>query len=125
MERKSSQLMAMVGGHPALVHTALYYLSRGEITLGQLLETAPTVTGIYNHHLQKHWVILQEQPELVSALHALMSPTESIRLDCITFHKLSSLGLIKQSGDQVIPSCELYRHYFNNQYRGACEQYQL
>jgi len=31
-------LMDMVGGHPALVHLALYHLSRGDQTLAQLLE---------------------------------------------------------------------------------------
>ncbi len=108
----ASQLMDIVGGHPALVHTALYHLSRGEVTLAQLLKTAPTATGIYHHHLQRHWVTLQEQPELVNALHAVISATEPIRLDCILSYKLSSLGLIVQSGDKVIPSCELYRHYF-------------
>ncbi len=30
----------------------------------QLLETAPTATGIYSHHLQRHWTTLQKQPEL-------------------------------------------------------------
>ena len=109
---EARQLMDMVGGHPALVHIALYYLSRGEITLAQLLETAPTVTGIYNHHLQRHWVTLYEQPELASALHAVICAIEPIRLDCILAYKLSSLGLIKQSGDKATLSCELYHQHF-------------
>jgi hypothetical protein len=108
------QLMDMVGGHPALVHTALYYLSQEEMTLVQLLETAPTATGIYSHHLQRHWVALQEQPELANALNAVIGATEPIRLDCILSYKLSSLGLIEQSGDTVIASCELYQHYFKS-----------
>ncbi|MHC5721883.1 MAG: AAA-like domain-containing protein, partial [Nostoc sp.] len=32
----AKQLMAMVGGHPALVNLALYHLSRNEVTLSQL-----------------------------------------------------------------------------------------
>lgn len=109
---EARQLMSLVGGHPALVHIAIYHLSQGEITLMQLLETAITATGIYNHHLQRHWLTLQEQPELVSALQAVISATEPIRLDGVTFHKLSSLGLIKQSGDKAIAGCELYWRYF-------------
>ncbi|MEQ8467128.1 AAA-like domain-containing protein [Coleofasciculus sp. E1-EBD-02] len=38
---------------------ALYHLSRGEITLSQLLDTAATATGIYHHHLQRHWATLE------------------------------------------------------------------
>jgi hypothetical protein len=104
--------MAMVGGHPALVNIALYHLSRGEVTLAQLLETAPTSTGIYSHHLQRHWTTLQEQPELAIALHTVTSANEPVQLEPIMAYKLSSMGLIKQSGDKAIPGCELYRQYF-------------
>ncbi len=109
---EARQLMDMVGGHPALVNIALYHLSRSEITLEQLLETAPTSTGIFAHHLQRHRIILKEQLELADALHAVMSTTEPIKLEPIFAYKLSSMGLIKQSRDKAMPSCELYRQYF-------------
>jgi hypothetical protein len=109
------QLMAMVGGHPALVHLALYHLSRREITLSQLLETAPTTTGIYSHHLQRHWATLQKQSELAQALDTVVNATEPVSLDPILTHKLSSMGLIKLSGVQAIADCELYRRYFRKQ----------
>jgi hypothetical protein len=76
------------------------------------LETAPTTTGIYKHHLQRHCVTLQKQPELVSALHAVISAIEPVQLDWILAYKLSSLGLVEQLGDRAIPSCELYQKYF-------------
>ncbi|NEP00707.1 MAG: serine/threonine protein kinase [Symploca sp. SIO2E9] len=106
------QLMAMVGGHPALVHLALYHLSRGEITMSQLLATAPSATGIYAHHLQRHWATLEKQPELAQALDTVLHATEPVPLDPTLTHKLSSMGLIKLSGSQAIASCELYRQYF-------------
>ncbi|NET06811.1 MAG: serine/threonine protein kinase [Merismopedia sp. SIO2A8] len=106
------QLMAMVGGHPALVHLALYHLSRREITLSQLLDTAPTATGIYAYHLQRHWVTLETQPELARALDTVLNATEPVPLDPTLTHKLSSMGLIKLSGTQAIAGCELYRRYF-------------
>jgi transcriptional regulator with XRE-family HTH domain len=108
------QLMDIVGGHPALVHIALYHLSRGDVTLAQLLETAPTSTGIYSHHLQRHWVTLQEQPELAQTLDNIISATEPISLAPVLAYKLSSLGLIERSGDKVLPSCELYKQYFKD-----------
>jgi transcriptional regulator with XRE-family HTH domain len=106
------QLMDMVMGHPALVHTAIYHLSRGDITLLQLLETAPTATGIYQHHLQRHRVTLAEQPELAQALDLIISSTEPMSLNPIVAHKLSSLGLIERFEDKAILGCELYRQAF-------------
>jgi transcriptional regulator with XRE-family HTH domain len=113
-EVQARQLMAMVGGHPALVNVALYHLSRGDISLSELLETAPTATGIYHHHLQRHWVALAQQPELAQALDLVMSATKPIALAPILAYKLSSLGLIDRAGDEAIPGCELYRQAFKS-----------
>lgn len=109
---EARQLMDVVGGHPALVHTAIYHLSHQQVTLAQLLETASTATGIYDHHLQRHWVTLEGQPELAQALDTVMSATKPILLAPVLAYKLSSLGLIQRSGDKVIPGCELYRQAF-------------
>ncbi|MEH2431353.1 MAG: AAA-like domain-containing protein, partial [Nostoc sp.] len=106
------QLMAMVGGHPALVDLALYHLSRKELTLSQLLETAPTASKIYSNHLQRHWATLQKQPELAQAFDNVLNANEAILLDPILTHKLSSMGLIKLSGSEAMASCELYRRFF-------------
>ncbi len=109
------QLMNMVAGHPSLVHIALYHLSREEITMAQLLKTASTPTGIYNAHLQRHWVTLKEQPELAQALTAVMSATESITIAPLIAYRLSRLGLIKQSEGKIMSGCELYRQAFGAQ----------
>ncbi len=111
-DTKGRQLMSIVGGHPALVNLALYHLSRQEITMPQLLETAPTAMGIYAHHLQRHWATLEKQPELAQALDAVFNATEPITLDRILAYKLSSMGVIKQLGNKAIAGCELYRRYF-------------
>ena len=110
--QSAEQLMELVGGHPALVSLALYHLSRGELTLAQLLKTAPTASGIYAHHLQRHRVTLDAQPELASALNAVLSATEPVNIEPLLAYKLNSMGLIKQSGDQAMPSCELYRQSY-------------
>ncbi len=115
-EEEAKQLINLVGGHPALVHIALYHLNRGDITLAQLLETAWTSNGIYQNHLQRHWATLQEQPELALALEQIMTATEPVHLDPTLAYKLSSMGLIQASSDKAIPSCELYRRYFNYQF---------
>jgi DNA-binding Xre family transcriptional regulator len=107
------QLMEMVDGHPALVQIAFYHLSRGEMTLEHLLKTSATNVGIYTHHLQRHWLVLQQQPQLTTMLKRVMDATEAISLDDnILIHKLSSMGLIKYSGNKAMPSCELYRQSY-------------
>jgi len=108
------QLMDMIDGHPALVQIALYYLSRGEMTLEHLLETAATNVGIYTYHLQRHWLYLKEYPELLMALHSVLPGIERVDLEPIFAHKLISLGLIKQLESNFVSSCELYRQFFLN-----------
>ncbi|BAZ50694.1 hypothetical protein NIES4103_33110 [Nostoc sp. NIES-4103] len=110
--QEATELMAMVEGHPALVHMAIYHLSRGEITFAQFLDTAATSSGIYSHHLQRHQATLQEQPELTKALNLVINAQQPISLDPSMTYKLSSMGLIKQLKDKVIPSCKLYQQYF-------------
>jgi hypothetical protein len=113
-QEPAQKLMDLVGGHPALVQIALYHLSRGEITLNQLLETAATATSIYSHHLQRHRVALEAQPELATSLNTVINAIEPVQLEPILAYKLSSMGLIQQSGDKVTLSYELYRQYFAN-----------
>ncbi|WYL96801.1 MAG: AAA-like domain-containing protein [Gloeotrichia echinulata IR180] len=110
--QEATQLMTLVEGHPALVHMAIYHLSRGEITFAQFLDTAATSSGIYSSHLQRYQVILQEQPELAKALDTVINAPEPISLDSLMTYKLSRMGLIKQLRHKVIPTCELYRQYF-------------
>ncbi|WP_310488289.1 AAA-like domain-containing protein [Chamaesiphon sp. VAR_69_metabat_338] len=108
----AGQLRDLVGGHPALVNLALYHLSREDLTLAQLLKTAPTASGIYHHHLQRHWVSLEAQPELLLALNAVMNATEPVDLEPIVAYKLSSMGSVRLLDDKAIPACELYRLFF-------------
>ena len=103
------QLMSMVEGHPALIHLALYHLSQEDLTLSQLLKTAHTSSGIYAHHLQRHYATLAEQPELVKALDSIFNGKEPVSLNPILAYKLSSMGIIKQSNDKAIVGCQLYR----------------
>jgi DNA-binding Xre family transcriptional regulator len=108
----TQQLMQKIEGHPALVNIALYHLSRGEVTLSQLLDNAATPTGIYHDRLQRYWATLAEQPELAQALETVMNAPEPISLAPILAYKLSSLGLIERVGEKAVPSCELYRQAF-------------
>lgn len=113
--KKLASLVAMIGGHPYLVRLALYHLVRQEVTLEELLETAPTIAGIYSNYLRHHLANLQTHPELKTALKKVVTSKESVQLEAIAAYKLESMGLVKLEGNQAIPSCELYRLYFREQ----------
>ncbi|NER50545.1 MAG: DNA-binding protein [Symploca sp. SIO1A3] len=107
------QLMKVVGGHPYLVQQALFHLRiRQDTTLEQLLKDAATEAGIYSTFLRENLLELQEQPELAQALKKVVTSTSPVRLETHTGHKLHSMGLVDRLGNEVMPSCDLYRLYF-------------
>ncbi|MGK7940332.1 MAG: AAA-like domain-containing protein [Crocosphaera sp.] len=109
-----NNLMKMVGGHPYLIRLAFYHLYQDEITIKQLLEEAPTPTGIYHHHLQNHLITLQNNPDLASAFAKVIKAKNPIQLETIIAYKLASMGLVKLQGKDVFPSCQLYCLYFSS-----------
>jgi hypothetical protein len=107
--------MSLVGGHPALIRIALYYLCSQEISLEELLYEAIANGGIYRHHLWQHWIKLQENSSLAITYAGLVTPKQSLTLDPIEIYQLDSLGLIRFDGDRIKARCELYRAYFEKQ----------
>ncbi|HEY9850701.1 MAG TPA: AAA-like domain-containing protein [Leptolyngbyaceae cyanobacterium] len=112
---EAQKLMEIVGGHPYLVSIALYHLCQGEITLDELLRTAPTQAGIYRDYLRSHLAMLRDEPALTSAFQQVVSQDGSVPLEAIAAYKLESMGLIQLEGNLAKLSCELYRLYFREQ----------
>ena len=111
-EKDTKLLMDMTGGHPALVHLALYYLSQEKLRLMQLLQNSPTSTGIYGSHLYRYQMRLQSNPELATALKTVINSTEPVLLNPILALKLSNMGLIRLNQNKAVISCQLYQDYF-------------
>ena len=132
------QLMAMVGGHPYLVQLAFYHLVSistpslyltstsvpppeydchlsPQAQFEQLLQQAPTNVGIYKDHLRRLLLSLENNPELKAAFEQVIQQKGSSKIDSTLAYKLDSMGLIIFNGDQLEPSCELYRRYFQEQ----------
>ncbi|MHC5771054.1 MAG: AAA-like domain-containing protein, partial [Nostoc sp.] len=110
---QAQQLMAMVGGHPCLVQSALFYLAaHPEVTVEKFLQSASTDAGIYGRHLRPLLVTLKDQPDLAAAFKQVITTNEPVQLGVIQGYKLHSMGLIKWQDNQVIPRCELYKLYF-------------
>lgn len=111
-ENQLKPLMAMLGGHPFLVRLAFYRIVAEETTLEQLLQTAPTESGIFIDHLRRHLISLQQNPELVAAFKKVVSTQESVQLEPIQVYQLQRMGLVQLDGNKVMPRCNLYRQYF-------------
>lgn len=109
-----SKLMELLAGHPFLIQQALYCLARQDLTLENLIQTAATDAGIYRNHLHRHLRSLQEYPQLSAAYAQVIKSSIPVELDQVLSFKLHSMGLVALKGNQIIPSCELYRQYFSN-----------
>lgn len=106
------QLMAMVGGHPYLVQLALDCIRSHDITLEQLLLSSPKEAGIYSDYLRRHLGNLQQHPELAAAFNEVVRANSWVTIKSDQLFKLYSMGLVKLSGNEVMPRCDLYRQYF-------------
>ena len=109
-----NQLMGMIDGHPYLVRTALYHIATSDLTLKQFLEIAPTEEGLYEDHLYRHLLILEENKQLKSAMLKLVNSDDAVTLEPTYAFKLKSMGLAESKGNKVIPLCNLYRIYFSD-----------
>ena len=113
-ESQQQQLINLVEGHPYLLRSALYQLARGRITLSQLLVEAPTEGGLFNDHLRRHLLNLEENAELMGAFQQVISANKPVQIGSTEAFKLSSMGLVKYRGNEVVPLCDLYRQYFQH-----------
>jgi hypothetical protein len=109
------ELMQMVGGHPDMVQQALYYLkNHPEMTLEELLETAPTEEGIYRHRLREHLLNLQKHSDLAEAMKKVAIAMENVRLSPMEIWNLQRMGLVKLQGNEVKSRCNLYSLYLGD-----------
>lgn len=113
------QLWTMMGGHPYLVHLAMYHIAHKHITLKQLLQTATTEAGLYSDYLRRHLWNLEQHPELAVALCEVVNTNSSVKLQLALAFKLYSMGLVEMEGNNVKPRCNLYRQYFRDRLRGG------
>ncbi len=111
------ELMVMVGGHPFLIRVALYHTARQYISFRQLLNDAPTEAGVYSKHLRKFFDCLKNY-NLLAAMQEVVATDNPVRLPVKEAYQLDSIGLISRQGNDVIPSCNLYRLYFRDRLGG-------
>jgi hypothetical protein len=105
-------LVQVVSCRPGLVRLALYALAQDDLSLEQLIEAAPTQSGIYSDHLRELLAALYPHPDLQAAFRYVIESATPVALEPIAAYRLESLGLITLSKNLATPSCELYRQYF-------------
>jgi hypothetical protein len=115
-ESQVTALMRLLGGHPYLLRVALYQLARQRITFEQLAREAPTEGGLYGEHLRRHLLNLESEQGhgLPAAMQQVMRSDQPVQIGTTEAFKLASMGLVKYSGNAVVPLCELYRQYFSD-----------
>ncbi|RUT03986.1 hypothetical protein DSM106972_049000 [Dulcicalothrix desertica PCC 7102] len=110
------QLMAMVGGHPYLVAKAIQTIARQDMSLENLLVSAPTASGIYRNHLERHWRYLQSNSTLVTAFKTILladNPVEfNSNLNLEDAVKLYDFGLVQLQTNSAAPRYHIYCLYF-------------
>ncbi|MBD2580067.1 AAA-like domain-containing protein [Oscillatoria sp. FACHB-1406] len=110
-ESEAKKLMAVVGGQPYLIGMALYHLVTSSVSLDEILEKAHDIAGIYSSYLRERLVLLQEHPELATALKKVVRAEGGVKLDPLLAYKLEQMGLVKLEGDSITLSCNLYRKF--------------
>jgi hypothetical protein len=105
-------LMDLIGGHPYLARLAFYNLAKYNLTLDELVEEAPTETGIYRDILRYYLATFYQNTTLAQAFKKVINSDRPIQLESITAYQLESLGLINLKGNEAFLSCQLYRLYF-------------
>lgn len=119
-------LLKLVGGYPLLLNKAFENLKYyKQTTLDQLLEQAPTYSGIYSEELLNLLKKLEQHPELATAMKKVVdaeTDSVSMQLKPEQVSQLKCMGLVHVVGNNVKPSCELYRLYFREHLYGASNE---
>ena len=103
-------LRALVGGHPFLIHSALYQVATGKITVDTLLAQATKDHGPFDDHLSFYLRRVLQSVELKDALAQICQ--RHTYEENQTFHRLKGAGLIKREGSSVVLRNRLYTIYF-------------
>ncbi len=109
-------LMRLLNGHPYLVRKALYLVASGQITTTELFKGASNTRGPFGDHLRRLVSLLHHKQELKQTL--LQVIRENKCEDEHRFWQLRGAGLVRSSGQTVMPRCQLYADYFREHLHG-------
>lgn len=112
-----TELMGLVGGHPKLLSDAFSQLTTSGCRLEELLAHA-LLDGPDNpfaSHLEHQLRLLRRDPALGKAMQQVLRSQRCS--ENAAYIQLNKAGLIYRKGQQVLPRCRLYAHYFGEHLR--------
>jgi hypothetical protein len=102
--------MDLLGGHPFLMHQALYTVIHQKLTWAELARAAITDNGPFGEHLQLYRDELKNHAELVKPLRQVIGHRSSP--DHNALYRLVAAGLVKEEAGAYRCRCKLYEMYF-------------
>lgn len=107
---EQEQILKLLHGHPYLTRRALYLISSQSVSTADLFRNASADNGPFGDHLRYHLFRLHDKPELKQELLRVIR-TNTVSDEKICWRLLGA-GLVRRSGNKVVPRCELYASYF-------------
>ncbi|MDJ0695390.1 AAA-like domain-containing protein [Mastigocoleus sp. MO_188.B34] len=109
---EEKQLMMLLAGHPYLVRKSLYSVASGQISPAELFANASAEHGLFGDHLRHLLSLLRNKTELIQGLSEVINHNSC--KDKLVFWRLRGAGLVRESGRRVLPRCQLYAGYFQD-----------
>ena len=105
-----ARLVDLVGGHPYLVHQALYQVASGWMSAEELFAQAGDREGPFGNQLRRMALILANEPPLADGLRRVIAGQ---KISETTFFRLEGAGLVLRSSGEARPRCRLYADFFS------------
>ena len=110
------QLIELLNGHPYLIRLALYLVAYIGLSPRELFSNAIADGGPFSNHLRNYLFLFHRKPELVQGM--LQVVYQKTCEDEIVFFRLRGAGLVRRQGRTVLPRCQLYSNFFQENLRG-------
>ena len=107
--------MALFHGHPYLVRKALYLVASGQMTAGELFDSAGEEKGPFGDHLRYHLFRVYGKKDLVNGFLRILRDQSCPNQ--VIYFRLHGAGLICRRGALVVPRCQLYASFFGEHLR--------
>ncbi len=115
-EQDLNELMDLLNGHPYLVRRALYLVATKRFSVSQILSQTTDEEGPFGDHLRSLLLKLNQNK---LHLEGLVKVLQTGQCEEDLFFRLRGMGLIKREAGRILPSCQLYAHFFQTQFNDA------
>jgi hypothetical protein len=107
---EQDQLYELLSGHPYLTRLAFYRLVSSDLNFETMIADSSSTDGPFGEHLRSRMFMLQQQPDLLSAMRRVVS--KGAELDIDTYYRLHAAGFVERDGKTTVPSNMLYARFF-------------